>query len=109
MIIMKAKIYDKDGKVVSQVELPDVFKTAYRPDLIKRAVLSLQSSRRQPYGTDVLAGKRTSAHYNGKRHYRFSMMNKEMARIARIHGKAASGTYLNLRARFVAQATKGRS
>jgi len=105
---MRVNVYDVDGKSVGEVDLPSVFKTPYRPDLIKRAVLSLQSSRRQLYGTNVLAGKRTSAHYHGKRHYRFSMMNKEMARIKRIHGKSATGTYLAMRARFVPQATKGR-
>lgn len=105
---MRVNVYGLDGKSTGEVELPSVFKTPYRPDLIKRAVLSLQSSKRQPYGTDPLAGKRTSAHYHGKRHYRFSMMNKEMARIKRIHGKSATGTYLGFRARFVPQATKGR-
>jgi len=105
---MKAHIYDINGKISGEIELPSVFKTEYRPDLIKRAVLALQSSRRQPYGTNVLAGKRTSAHYHGKRKYRFSMMNKEMARIARIHGKSATGTYLGFKARMVPQATKGR-
>src|SRR3989338_8735307 len=104
---MRANVYDVNGKAVDEVELPGVFRTAYRPDLIKRAVHALQSQRRQAYGTNVLAGKRTSAHYHGSRHYRFSMMNKELARIKRIHGKSASGTYLGLRARFVSQAVKG--
>ncbi len=105
---MKANVYGLDGKSKGQIELPAVFKTVYRPDLIKRAVIASQTSKRQAYGADILAGKRTSAHYHGKRHYRFSMMNKEMARISRIHGKSASGSYLNLRARLVPQAVKGR-
>ncbi|MFH0837519.1 MAG: 50S ribosomal protein L4 [Candidatus Aenigmatarchaeota archaeon] len=104
---MKTQIYDMSGKSVGEIELPSVFKTSYRPDLIKRAVHAIQSLRRQPYGTNILAGRRTSAHYHGSRHYRFTMMNKEMARIRRIHGKSATGTYLAFRARFVAQATKG--
>jgi large subunit ribosomal protein L4e len=99
-------IYNLEGKNIGKEELPKVFSTPYRPDLIKRAVLSIQSERRQPYGTDPLAGKRTSAHYHGKRRYRFTMMNREMSRIPRIHGKGAG--YLAYRARFAPHAVKGR-
>ncbi len=99
------KVYDLQGNAVEEMDLPGVFSTAYRPDVIKRAVLASQSARRQPYGADPLAGKKTSAHYHGRRKYRFTMMNKEMARIARIHGKVG---YMAMRARFVPQAVKGR-
>jgi large subunit ribosomal protein L4e len=101
------KIYGLDGSVVGEAKLPKVFSTKYRPEVIQRAVLALQSSRRQPYGTDVLAGKRTSAHYHGSRKYRFSMMNKELSRIPRIHGKGAG--HMALRARFAPHAVKGRA
>ncbi len=104
MIIM-TKVYDLTGKAVEDAKLPEVFGTAYKPVVIQRAVLAAQSAKRQPYGTNPLAGKRTSAHYHGKRKYRYSMMNKEMARIARIHGKVG---YMSMRARFVPQAVKGR-
>lgn len=104
---MKANVYDMNGKTVGEIELPGVFKTAYRPDLIKRAVHAMQSQRRQAYGINILAGRRTSAHYHGSRHYRFTMMNKEMARIKRIHGRSSTGTYLGFKARFVSQAVKG--
>ncbi|MFH0832687.1 MAG: 50S ribosomal protein L4 [Candidatus Aenigmatarchaeota archaeon] len=99
------KVYDLNGNVKKEMKLPKVFSVAYRPDVINRAILSIQSMKRQPYGANPLAGKRTSAHYHGRRKYRFTMMNKEMARISRIHGKVG---YLNLRARFVPQAVKGR-
>lgn len=105
MIFIKAKIYDLDGKQTAEIELPAVFSTPYRPDVIRRAVLAQQSARRQPYGTDTLAGLRSSAHYHGSRHYRFAMMNKEMSRIPRIHGKVG---YLAWRARVAPQAVKGR-
>lgn len=105
MIIMP-NVYDLDGNVVGEVKLPKIFSTKYRPDVIQRAVLALQSARRQPYGADVLAGKRTSAHYHGRRRYRFSMMNRELSRIPRIHGKGAG--YMALRARFAPHAVKGR-
>lgn len=99
------KVYDISGKVVEEIELPLLFSTPVREDVIKRAVLAIQANGRQPYGTDPLAGKRSSAHYHASRHYRFTMMNKELARISRIHGKVG---YLNLRARVVPQAVKGR-
>ncbi|MGC9443587.1 MAG: 50S ribosomal protein L4 [Candidatus Methanospirareceae archaeon] len=56
-----AKVLDLSGKVVKEISLPPVFLEEYRPDLIKRAVLALQSNRFQPKGTDPLAGRRTSA------------------------------------------------
>ncbi|MBI2580159.1 MAG: 50S ribosomal protein L4 [Candidatus Aenigmarchaeota archaeon] len=104
---MKAKLYDMAGREAGSVEMPPVFGTPYRPDVIKRAVLAQQSSRRQRYGADPLAGKRTSAHYHGRRKYRFTMMNKELSRIPRIHGKGA-GMYA-YRARFAPHAVKGRA
>ncbi len=102
---MKATIYDLEGKEAGQVELPAIFSSDIRADVVKRTVLAIQSARRQPYGTDPLAGKRTSAHYHGKRHYRYSMMNKEMSRIPRIHGKVGN---LAWTARFAPHAVKGR-
>jgi large subunit ribosomal protein L4e len=100
-----AKIYSIDGSVKGETKLPKAFKTSYRPDVIKKAVLSEQSSARQTYGADVLAGKRTSAHYHGRRRTRTTMMGRGIARMARIHGKVG---YLAFRARFVPQAVKGR-
>lgn len=102
---MKSKVYDMSGNVVEEISLPEIFKADYRPDVIKRAVLAIQSKKRQPYGADKLAGKRTSAHYHGRRKYRFAMMNKEMSRIPRIHGKIG---YMAWRARFAPHAVKGR-
>jgi large subunit ribosomal protein L4e len=103
--MIMTKIFDLEGKAAGEAKLPKIFSTRYKPETIKKAVLALQSSRRQRYGANPLAGKRSSAHYHGKRHYRFTMMNREMARIARIHGKVG---YLAYRARVVPQAVKGR-
>lgn len=100
-----ANVYDLSGNVKENVKLPKVFSTKYRPDVIKRAILAIQSEERQQYGSDPIAGKKSSAHYHGRRKYRFTMMNKEMARISRIHGKVG---YMAFRARVVPQATKGR-
>jgi large subunit ribosomal protein L4e len=101
---MKVPVYSLKGEVKKSVDLVRVFSEPVRPDLINRAVLSEQSENRQIYGTDPLAGKRTSAHYHGRRKVRHSMMNREMSRMARIHGSG----FLHMTARFVPQAIKGR-
>jgi len=53
---MRAKVLSLTGEVVEEIELPKVFEEEYRPDIIKRAVLAIQSHRRQPYGPNPLAG-----------------------------------------------------
>ncbi|MDN7025492.1 50S ribosomal protein L4 [Methanoculleus sp. FWC-SCC1] len=58
---MKAYIHTLKGERGPEVDLPAVFAEEYRPDLIKRAVLALQSTRFQPHGTNPYAGLRTSA------------------------------------------------
>ncbi len=63
---MKVQVLSLDAKSVEEIDLPDVFETAVRPDVIKRAVLSAQSARIQPWGPDTMAGKRTSAETWGK-------------------------------------------
>ncbi|KPV65215.1 MAG: 50S ribosomal protein L4 [Candidatus Bathyarchaeota archaeon BA1] len=62
---VSAKVFDLEGKVVGKVRLPAVFKVPIRPDVIKRAVVAIQSHRFQPQGRDVLAGKRTTAESMG--------------------------------------------
>ena len=57
----KIKVYSLEGEAIDELELPEIFKEEFRPDLIKRAVLSSQTARIQPWGTDPMAGKRTSA------------------------------------------------
>jgi large subunit ribosomal protein L4e len=59
--VTSVKTYSLKGKAGTPIELPAQFATPYRPDIIKRAVLALQSLRYQPHGVDELAGKRTSA------------------------------------------------
>lgn len=65
---MKANIIDLSGNTSSQVDLPPVFEEEYRPDLIKRAVLSAQANRLQPYGPHFYAGMNTSAQSWGPGH-----------------------------------------
>ena len=102
---MKVDILSIQGKTVGKVDLPGIFNEKFRPDLIKRSVLSLQSRRRVPYGTDPLAGSRSSAHFHGKRRKRHTMQMRDLARAPRIHG---GPPFMYFRARKVPQAVKGR-
>ena len=58
---MEATVRDLDGETAGEVELPAVFDTEYRPDLIARAVRVAQANRKQDYGADEFAGMRTPA------------------------------------------------
>ena len=58
---MKAQIKSLDGGVTKSIDLPEIFSEEYRPDLIKKAVMALQSTRRQAHGTHPYAGIRSSA------------------------------------------------
>jgi large subunit ribosomal protein L4e len=80
-----AKIFNLKGKPVGKATLPDVFATPLRPDVIKRAVLALQSIRRQAQGRDPMAGKRTSAESRGT--------GMGIARIPRVKGGAGRAAF----------------
>jgi large subunit ribosomal protein L4e len=58
---ISAKVFDLKGKEVSQVNLPQIFNTPTRPDVIKRAVVTIQSHKYQPQGRDPMAGKKNTA------------------------------------------------
>ena len=61
-------VLNLEGKKKEAMELPPVFATPLRRDVIRRAVLAQQSARYQRQGVDVLAGKRTSAESWGVGH-----------------------------------------
>ena len=75
---MKVNVYDLDGNVKNKTELPEIFETPYRPDVIKKAFWIAMSNKRQPYGADPLAGKRHACEWPGK--------GRGMARIPRLNG-----------------------
>jgi len=102
---MKVDVFDLEGKPVEKIELPAIFNEHFRPDIIARAIISLQSQRRQPYGPDVLAGLRTSAHYHGRRRIRYTMAMRDMTRLPRLHG---TSPFMSWRVRKVPSAVKGR-
>lgn len=65
---MNIQVYDLQGNPTNTIELPKIFMTPLRPDVIKRAVLAQQSHGIQPQGRDPMAGKRTSAISMGTGH-----------------------------------------
>jgi len=71
-------------KTKESINLPQVFETPIRRDLIRRAVVALQSQKRQPYGTDATAGLKTSADYFGRRGEYRTTINRAMSRLPRI-------------------------
>ncbi|KAB7515694.1 50S ribosomal protein L4 [Halosegnis rubeus] len=87
---MNATVRNLDGSDAGEVELPEVFETHYRPDLIKRAVQAAQANRQQDYGADEFAGLRTPAESQGS--------GRGMAHVPRQDGQG----------RRVPQAVKGR-
>lgn len=62
----KVNVYSKEGKAAGSVELPEVFATPYRPDLIRKAVSVARANRRQRYGASPVAGERPSVQWVGK-------------------------------------------
>jgi len=62
---MQATVRDLDGDDAGSIDLPEVFETPLRPDLIKRAVVAAQANRKQDYGADEFAGLRTPAESMG--------------------------------------------
>ena len=71
-------IYDLEGKSIGKLELPKYFETPVRADLIRRAVVALQSGTFRPQGRDPMAGKRTTAESIGVGH--------GMSRVPRVKG-----------------------
>jgi large subunit ribosomal protein L4e len=67
-----------EGKSVDSLELPQFFNEPLRLDLIRRAVVAIQSSSFQPQGRDWMAGKRTTAESIGVGH--------ALARVPRVKG-----------------------
>jgi large subunit ribosomal protein L4e len=68
---MKAAVLTVTGTKKSEITLPKVFSEPVRQDLIKRAVLAMQSHSYQPQARNEMAGKRKSVYLSKRRrHYR---------------------------------------
>jgi len=64
--MVKVNVYGIDGSVSEKIDLPEVFDTEYRPDLIKKSFNVMHSNKRQPYGADPYAGTKHATASVGK-------------------------------------------
>jgi len=79
----KVNLYALDGTVKEKIDLPKIFETPYRPDIIKKSFEVIHSNQRQPYGSDPLAGTRHAVASVGK--------GRGMSRVPRLtQGQAAA-------------------
>jgi large subunit ribosomal protein L4e len=79
----KVNVYSMDGTVKEKIDLPKIFDTPYRPDIIKKSFEVIRSNQRQPYGSDPLAGTRHAVASVGK--------GRGMSRVPRLsQGQAAA-------------------
>ncbi|UCF50560.1 MAG: 50S ribosomal protein L4 [Thermoplasmatales archaeon] len=62
----KVNVYGIDGSSSEKIDLPEVFNTPYRPDIIRKSFNVLSSNKRQPYGAYPLAGTRHATASVGK-------------------------------------------
>jgi len=62
----KVNLYGIDGSVKDKLDLPKIFDTPYRPDIIRKSFNVLRSNKRQPYGSDPLAGAKHATASVGK-------------------------------------------
>jgi len=104
---MKLTILTPKNTTKGTLQLPPQFQEPVREDLIKRAVLAIQSHKRQPYGADPEAGKRASAYVSKRRHNYKSTYGIGQSRTPR---KVMSfrGTRFNWEGAFAPQTVGGR-
>jgi hypothetical protein len=65
---MKIPVLSLANEKVDEVDLPKVFETPLKPDVIRRAVIAQQSHDFQPQGRDPMAGKHNTALSRGTGH-----------------------------------------
>lgn len=65
---MELRVLSTENKETGKKKLPKQFEEPVRHDLVKKAVESIQSNKRQAYGAKPGAGKRASAEISRRRH-----------------------------------------
>lgn len=80
MINLKSNVYSLEGKIKKKMELPGVFSTSPREDLIRKAFRAISLSLRQPYGSSPDAGMRRVGQNSGP--------GRGSARIPRTSGRS---------------------
>ena len=104
---MKLKIKNTKGTVKRDIELPKQFTVPVRADIIKKAVLTIQSHKRQNYGASPGAGKRASAYLSKRRNSYRSTYGIGQSRTPR-KVMSRRGTRLNYVGAFAPQTVGGR-
>jgi len=66
MKMPKVNIYKTDGSTTEKIDLPEVFQTPFRPDIIRKSFNTIRSNKRQAYGASPLAGKKHATASVGK-------------------------------------------
>ena len=64
--MVKVNIYGLDGTSNQKIDLPEIFNTSYRPDIIRKSFNVLHSNKRKPYGSDPFAGTKQATASVGK-------------------------------------------
>jgi large subunit ribosomal protein L4e len=75
---MRCEVLSVEGKRMKEIELPQLFETPYRPDLVKKGFVISRKNGRLPYGSKPTAGKEYSVEWWGK--------GRGVARTPRIKG-----------------------
>jgi large subunit ribosomal protein L4e len=81
---MQTKVLSLEGQEGETLDLPTVFKTPIREDVINRVFVALDSHRRRSQGRDPLAGERTTAESG------HPPTGRGIARIPRVKGERFS-------------------
>ena len=64
----QVRVYSIEGEPTKVIDLPSVFRSDVRADLIRRAVTAFQANRRQAYGPGPRSGMAHSVRWSGKGH-----------------------------------------
>ncbi|MCL2033011.1 MAG: 50S ribosomal protein L4 [Methanomassiliicoccaceae archaeon] len=88
----QTNVYSVKGEVSGTIDVPEVFSSEYRPDIIKKAILAAAANKRQPYGPAERSGMRHSVSTWGK--------GRGVARVQRLHdGRRATESPNNVTGR----------
>ncbi len=80
---MNSPVYNQKGDKSGTIELPIHFDEEVRADLIKRAVVTIQVNKRQPYGAFERAGKQQSTKLSRRRRQYKTAYGRGISRVPR--------------------------
>ena len=64
--MQKVNVYKTNGTTSEKIDLPEIFDTEFRPDIIKKSFDVLRSNSRKPYGASPTAGTKHATASVGK-------------------------------------------